>query len=63
MSDIQASEPQADTRPHLEDLADRIKPRSASNLLLWFVVGFVVIFFVWAYFAELDRTVQIGRVV
>ena len=49
---------------HLEDLTDRVKPRSASNLLLWFVVGFVVIFFTWAYFAELDRTVRgMGRVI
>ncbi len=64
MSDIQATEPQVAAKPHLEDLTDRIKPRSASNLLLWFVVGFVVIFFVWAYFAELDRTVRgMGRVI
>ena len=49
---------------HLEDLTDRIKPRSASNLLLWGIVGFVVIFFVWAAFAELDRTVRgTGRVI
>ena len=49
---------------HLEDLADRIKPRAASNLLLWGVVGFVLVFFVWAAFAELDRTVRgIGRVI
>jgi len=49
---------------HLEDLADRIKPRAASNLLLWGVVGFVIVFFVWAAFAELDRTVRgIGRVI
>lgn len=49
---------------HLEDLADRIKPRAASNLLLWGVVGFVLVFFVWAAFAELDRTVRgMGRVI
>ena len=49
---------------HLEDLTDRIKPRAASNLLLWGVVGFVVIFFVWAAFAELERTVRgMGRVI
>lgn len=49
---------------HLEDLADRIKPRAASNLLLWGVVGFVLVFFIWAAFAELDRTVRgIGRVI
>ena len=49
---------------HLEDLTDRIKPRAASNLLLWGVVGFVLVFFVWAAFAELDRTVRgMGRVI
>lgn len=52
------------TQTHLEDLTTRIKPRTASNLLLWFVVGFVVIFFVWAAFAKLDRTVRgTGRVI
>ena len=49
---------------HIEDLADRIKPRAASTLLLWGVIGFVVIFFVWAAFAELERTVRgMGRVI
>ena len=49
---------------HLEDLTTRVKPRQASNLLLWGVVGFVVIFFVWAAFAELERTVRgMGRVI
>jgi len=43
---------------HLEDLTTRIKPRTASNMLLWFVVAFIVAFFVWAAFAELDRTVR-----
>ena len=40
---------------HLEDLTDRIKPRTASNLLLWFVIGFVVIFVIWAAVTELDQ--------
>lgn len=49
---------------HLEDLTDKIRPRFASNLLLWGIVGFVVIFFVWAAFAEIDRTVRgLGRVI
>ena len=38
--------------PHLEDLADRIRPRAASNLLLWAILGFVAIFLIWA---ALDR--------
>jgi adhesin transport system membrane fusion protein len=49
---------------HLEDLTTRIKPRTASNMLLWFVIAFVVAFFVWAALTELDRTVRgQGRVV
>jgi adhesin transport system membrane fusion protein len=49
---------------HLEDLTTRIKPRTASNMLLWFVVAFMVAFFVWAALTELDRTVRgQGRVV
>jgi membrane fusion protein, adhesin transport system len=49
---------------HLEDLTDRIKPRSASNMLLWGVVAFMVVFFIWAAFTELDRTVRgVGRVI
>jgi adhesin transport system membrane fusion protein len=49
---------------HLEDLTTRIRPRTASNMLLWFVVAFVIVFFLWAGFTELDRTVRgQGRVV
>ena len=49
---------------HLEDLTTQIKPRTASNLLLWFVVAFVVAFFLWAGVTELDRTVRgTGRVI
>lgn len=49
---------------HLEDLADRIRPRAASNLLLWGIVAFVLVFFIWAAFAELDRSVRgTGRVI
>ena len=54
----------ADQGTHIEDLADRIRPRAASNVLLWAVVGFVVIFVIWASFAELDKTVRgPGRVI
>jgi adhesin transport system membrane fusion protein len=49
---------------HLEDLTTRIRPRTASNLLLWFVIAFVVAFFLWAALTELDRTVRgMGRVI
>ena len=49
---------------HIEDLTDRIKPRTASSILLWVVTGFVLIFFIWAAFAEIERTVRgMGRVI
>lgn len=49
---------------HLEDLADRIRPRAVSNLLLWVIVGFVAAFLVWATFAQVSRTVRgQGRVI
>lgn len=49
---------------HLEDLADRIKPKAVSNLLLWLILGFIVLFVLWASLVELDRTVHApGRVV
>jgi len=49
---------------HIEDLADRIKPRTASNVLLWVMVAFFVAFIAWAALTELDRTVRgQGRVI
>jgi adhesin transport system membrane fusion protein len=49
---------------HIEDLADRIRPRTASNVLLWAVAAFFVIFIIWAAVTELDRTVKgMGRVI
>jgi adhesin transport system membrane fusion protein len=49
---------------HIEDLAGDIKPRTASNVLLWVVGAFFVAFVVWASFTKLDRTVHgQGRVV
>ena len=49
---------------HLEDTVTKIKPKAASSMLLWIIVAFVVAFFVWAAFTELDRTVRgQGRVV
>ncbi|MGR4893618.1 HlyD family type I secretion periplasmic adaptor subunit [Sphingopyxis sp. LARHCG72] len=41
-----------------------MKPRTASNLLLWAIAGFVAIFLIWAWLTELDRTVRgPGRVI
>ncbi|MEG3162558.1 HlyD family type I secretion periplasmic adaptor subunit [Sphingomonas sp. LB2R24] len=52
------------TDTHLEDFADRIKPKAVSNLLLWLILGFIVVFIVWASIVKLDRTVHApGRVV
>ena len=49
---------------HIEDYADRIKPRTASNILLWVIVGFFAIFLIWAALTELDRTVKgMGKVI
>lgn len=48
----------------LEDYIDRVRPAAASNLLLWTIAAFVLIFIVWASLAELDRTVRgQGRVI
>lgn len=52
------------TQHSIENFADRIKPAAASNLLLWIIASFVVIFIIWANVVQLDRTVHApGRVV
>lgn len=52
------------TDTHLEDFADRVNPRTASNLLLWLIIAFIVAFVLWASLVKLDRTVHaMGRVV
>jgi adhesin transport system membrane fusion protein len=49
---------------HIEDLTDRIKPRTASNVLLWVVLASFVAFVIWAAVTELDRTVRgMGRII
>lgn len=46
------------------DIATRINPRAASNILLFLIGGFFIILLVWAALTELDRTVRAqGRVV
>jgi membrane fusion protein, adhesin transport system len=53
-----------DAGRHIEDFTDRIRPRTASNVLLWAVLGFFAIFLIWASIAKIDRTVRgMGRVV
>ncbi len=52
------------TDTHLEDLTDRIRPKAVSSLLLWLILGFIVVFIVWATVVKLDRTVHApGRVI
>jgi adhesin transport system membrane fusion protein len=49
---------------HFEDLADRIRPRTASKVLLWAVLAFFIVFLIWASLTELDRTVRgAGRII
>lgn len=49
---------------HLEDMATRIRPRTASNILLWGIVAFFIIAALWATLASVTRTVHAaGRVV
>ena len=53
-----------DAPHHLEDYADRLRPRAASNLLLWMILGFFAAFVAWASLVKLDRTVHAaGRIV
>jgi adhesin transport system membrane fusion protein len=48
----------------LEDYVDRVRPATASNLLLWVIIGFFVIFIIWAALTDLDRTVRgQGRII
>ncbi|HEX8192335.1 MAG TPA: HlyD family type I secretion periplasmic adaptor subunit [Allosphingosinicella sp.] len=48
----------------LEDMAGRLRPKAMSNLLLWGVVAFFVIFIAWAALTELDKSIRAqGRVI
>lgn len=49
---------------HIEDMATRIKPKTASSMLLWGMAAFFLIAILWATFTQLDRTVHAaGRIV
>jgi adhesin transport system membrane fusion protein len=49
---------------NLEDMATRIKPRTASNMLLWAIGIFFVAAIAWATLTKLDRTIHAtGRIV
>src|SRR3546814_11142440 len=46
------------------DLIEKVRPATASNILLWIIAAFVLIFIIWASVTELDRTVRgQGRVI
>ena len=48
----------------LEDYISRVRPTSASNILLWVIAGFIIVFIIWAALTELDRTVRgQGRII
>lgn len=60
MSDLDAME----GGTTIEQRLSRLRPASASNLLLWAILAFLVIFVLWAAFTEIDRTVRgEGRVI
>jgi membrane fusion protein, adhesin transport system len=42
----------------IEDRLRRFEPRTASNLLLWGILAFIVLFIVWASLTQIDRTVR-----
>jgi adhesin transport system membrane fusion protein len=49
---------------HIEDLAGRVRPRQASNLMLWIIASFFILFVIWAAMTKLDRSVRgQGRVI
>ena len=46
------------------DIMPRFVPRTGPSLLLWLILGFFVIFVIWASFTQIDRTVRgTGRIV
>ncbi|HWH22790.1 MAG TPA: HlyD family type I secretion periplasmic adaptor subunit [Allosphingosinicella sp.] len=48
----------------LEDFVTRVRPAKASNILLWVILGFLVIFVIWAAVTKLERTVRgQGRII
>ena len=48
----------------LEDYVGRVRPTTAANVMLWVILGFVIIFVIWAAVTELDRTVRgQGRII
>lgn len=48
----------SDNTTLIEERLSRLRPASASNLLLWAILAFLVIFVIWAALTEIDRTVR-----
>jgi membrane fusion protein, adhesin transport system len=42
----------------IEDRLRRFEPRAASNLLLWGILAFILLFIFWASLTQIDRTVR-----
>ena len=42
----------------IEDRLRRFEPRTASNLLLWGILAFILLFILWASLTQIDRTVR-----
>ena len=42
----------------IEDRLRRFEPRTASNLLLWGILAFILLFIIWASLTQIDRTVR-----
>jgi membrane fusion protein, adhesin transport system len=42
----------------IEDRLSRFEPRTASNLLLWGILAFILLFILWASLTQIDRTVR-----
>ncbi|MEK6637807.1 MAG: HlyD family type I secretion periplasmic adaptor subunit, partial [Pseudomonadota bacterium] len=42
----------------IEDRLRRFEPRTASNLLLWGILAFIILFILWASLTQIDRTVR-----
>jgi membrane fusion protein, adhesin transport system len=48
----------------IEDRLRRFEPRTASNLLLWGILAFILLFIIWATLTQIDRTVRAqGKIV
>ncbi|WP_076071790.1 HlyD family type I secretion periplasmic adaptor subunit [Sphingomonas montana] len=48
---------------HIEDLADQVRPRVVSSVLLWAILAFFAILIVWAWATVIDRSVNAqGRI-